>query len=79
MEVQSALSNPITPTSNSLSKSDWKEWIVQTLVYSIIIPVALVFLMALQSGNNLKYAGGMAYLAVINALVNLFGKYKQSA
>ena len=59
---------------NNLTNEDIKEWIVDVIVFNLT-PVALVFLVTLQSGN-FSTAIGAAYAALIAALINLVQKYK---
>ncbi len=61
---------------NSLNSQDWTEWIIQTGIYSIAIPVVLVFLTSLQNGIDFKAAATAATYALLSALVNLLGKFQ---
>jgi len=59
---------------NSLSKEDFKEWAMQTGVYSLAIPALLVFLTSVQNGVDLHAALVAGCYALISALVNLLLK-----
>lgn len=61
--------------AGTLSKADWKEWIVQTIIYSVLIPAGIVFLSSLQNGLDIKAAGIAAAYAIVSALVNLHAKF----
>lgn len=62
--------------TNSLNKQDMKEWAVQTIIYSVIIPVLLTFLTSLQNGVDFKTAAMLGVYSLVSALVNLLGKYQ---
>ena len=57
-----------------LSKQDFKEWLVQTLEFSVLLPGGYVFITSLQSGVNIKVALAAATIAVAQALYNLLMK-----
>jgi len=59
---------------NTLSKQDVKEWLLQTVIYSIAIPSVLVFLTSLHNGVDFKTSLIAGAYAVISALVNLLTK-----
>ncbi len=61
---------------NTLNQQDWTEWIIQTGIYSVAIPVVLVFLTSLQNGIDFKAAVTAATYALLSALVNLLGKFQ---
>ena len=62
--------------SNSLNLTDIKEWLIQTLIYSVIIPGALAVILALQNGIDFKTALGMGSMAIVTSVTNLAIKYK---
>ncbi len=59
---------------NSLSTKDIKNWVGDVLIYNLL-PVVIVFLTNLQTGN-FQTALGASYVALIAALINLAQKYK---
>lgn len=61
---------------NSLNKADIKEWIEQTLIYSVCIPTLLAFLLSIQKGLDFHTAVAAASIALVSALINLLIKYK---
>lgn len=61
---------------NQLNAQDLYEWAIQTSIYSIAIPVVLVFLTSLQNGIDFKAAVTAATYALLSALVNLLGKFQ---
>lgn len=63
-------------TKNSLNSQDLQEWAMQTGIYSVAIPVVLVFLTSLQNGIDFKAAATAATYALLSALVNLLGKFQ---
>ncbi len=63
-------------TKNNLNTQDWTEWTIQTGIYSVGIPVILVFLTSIQNGIDLKTAITTATYALLSALVNLLGKFQ---
>lgn len=61
-------------TKNTLNSTDVEEWLIQTGIYSIVLPIILVFLTSLQNGIDFKAAVTTATYALLSALVNLLGK-----
>lgn len=55
---------------------DWEEWLYQTIVYSIAIPAAIVFLTALGNHSSLIASWDVTYYAIISAAVNLLIKFR---
>lgn len=51
------------------------EWGKQTLIYSIIIPGAIVLLTSLQNGIDVRTAIIATAISIITALTNLHAKY----
>lgn len=63
-------------TKNTLNATDIQEWLIQTGIYSIVLPIVLVFLTSLQNGIDFKAAVTTATYALLSALVNLLGKFQ---
>lgn len=63
-------------TKNTLNATDIQEWLIQTGIYSIILPIVLVFLTSLQNGIDFKAAVTTATYALLSALVNLLSKFQ---
>lgn len=61
---------------NSLNKQDIKEWLVQTIIYSLIVPVLVTFLTSIESGVNIKTAATVACISFLTAFINLLKKYQ---
>lgn len=60
---------------DSLTKEDLKKWGKDVLVYCAI-PVAIVFLQSLQTGD-FHVAIGAAYAALLSSAISLLRKYSQ--
>lgn len=60
--------------ANSLSKEDIQKWAKNLLVF--FAPAFIIFLMALQSGAELKDALLPVYSWLLGTLIDLFKKFK---
>jgi hypothetical protein len=59
----------------TLNKEDVLKWLSNTIIF--LAPALIIFLTAIQNGANIKDAGWVLGLWVLNTLVDLSKKYLQ--
>lgn len=56
-----------------LITTDWQKWLKNTATFSA--PFALVFLLAIQGGSDVKDALNILYLFALNTTIDLIKKF----
>ena len=63
----------LTSQKYSLTTYDLERWVRNTIIFSI--PALIATLTSLQSGQNLEFALGAGYSALLGSLIDLARKY----
>lgn len=62
--------------SGKLNSEDWEKWIEETIIFSLLIPAIVVFIASLNSGMDFKSSIAVSLTVLVQALTNLYSKYK---
>lgn len=62
-----------TRTKARVEATDWKKWAKNTAVF--FAPFALVFLLAISNGSDVKDALNILYLYALNVAIDLIKKF----